>query len=150
MREGVLGVQVVDVTGRNERKAGLLRKRDEAGVDLLLLGEAGVLQLDVRRVSSEDLDETVEVRMRVFRPSLRERPRHTSRQTARERHDPGRVSLEELPVDARLVVVALEVAERGELDEVGVALVRLGEEGEMRVALGLHSHGRPPRTPRSR
>jgi len=49
------------------------------------------------------------------------------------------VSLEELPVDARLVVVALEISERGELDEVGVALVRLGEEGEMRVALGLHS-----------
>ena len=139
VRERVLGVQVVDVTGRHEREAGLLREGDEAGVDLLLLGEAGVLQLDVRRVASEDLDEAVEIRVRVLRPALRERPRHSPRQTARERHDPARVSLEELPVDARLVVVALEVAERGELDEVGVALVRLGEEREMRVALGLHS-----------
>jgi hypothetical protein len=31
------------------------------------------------------------------------------------------LALEQLPVDARLVVVALEVAERGELDEVLVA-----------------------------
>ena len=139
VREGVLGVEVVDVTGRDERKAGLLREGDEAGVDLLLLRETGVLQLDVCRVSSEDLDEAVEIRVRVLRPALRERPRHTPRQTARERHDPARMSLEELPVDAWLVVVALEVAERGELDEVGVALVRLGEEREMRVALGLHS-----------
>jgi len=36
--------------------------------------------------------------------------------------------LEEAPVNPRLVVVALEVAERAELDEVRVALVRLGEE----------------------
>ena len=46
---------------------------------------------------------------------------------------------EELPVDARLVVVALEVAGRGELDQVRVALVRLGEEGQVRVALLLRS-----------
>jgi len=35
------------------------------------------------------------------------------------------VALEKLPVDVRLVVVTLEVAERGELDEVRVTLVRL-------------------------
>ena len=47
------------------------------------------------------------------------------------------MGLEELPVDARLVVVALEVAGRGELDQVGVAGVVLGEEREVRVPLGL-------------
>ena len=44
---------------------------------------------------------------------------------------------EQLPVDAGLVVVALEVAERGELDEVAVALVRLGQQRQVRVALRL-------------
>src|SRR5205085_10771271 len=42
---------------------------------------------------------------------------------------------EQLPVDARLVVVALEVAGRGELDQVRIARVRLGQQGQMRVAL---------------
>jgi len=46
------------------------------------------------------------------------------------------VALEQLPVDARLRVVALEVAERGELDQVLVALIRLREQGEVRVAAG--------------
>ena len=69
MRERVLGVEVVDVTGRDEREAGLLGERDQAGVDLLLLGEPGVLELDVGRVASEDLDEAVEIRARVLRPA---------------------------------------------------------------------------------
>src|SRR5512132_79960 len=42
--------------------------------------------------------------------------------------------LEVPPVDAGLVVVALEVAGRGELDQVPIALVRLGQEGQVRVA----------------
>ena len=48
---------------------------------------------------------------------------------------PVAVLVEQLPVDARLVVVALEVAEARELDQVRVALVRLGEERQVRVAL---------------
>jgi hypothetical protein len=49
------------------------------------------------------------------------------------------VALEQLPVDARLVVVALEVAERRELDQVRVALVGLREEGQVGVALLLRA-----------
>src|SRR5207248_10366145 len=64
-----------------------------------------------------------------------ERLAHSSREAAGERDEPGTVLVEELPVDARLVVVALEVAERAELDQIRVALVRLGEERQVRVAL---------------
>ena len=112
MRERVLGVEVVDVAGRDERKPGLLREGDQLRVDLVLLGEPGVLDLDVRRVAAEDLDEPVEVGARVLRATLRERARDAAREAAGERDDALRVTLEELPVDARLVVVALEVAER--------------------------------------
>src|SRR5207244_6194651 len=72
-------------------------------------------------------------------PVLREGLRDAAREAPRQRDDPLRVPAEELPVDARLVVVALEVARRGELDQVPVALVRLGEEREVRVALRLRA-----------
>ncbi len=140
VREGVLRVEVMDVAGRDERQAGLFCERDQPRVDLLLLGEPGVLDLDVRRVAPEDLDEPVEIGVGVLRPAFGEGPRHPAREAAGQRHDPLRVTLEQFPVDPRLVVVALEVAERGELDEIGVALVRLGEEGQVRVPLRL----RPP------
>ena len=45
------------------------------------------------------------------------------------------MALEQLPVDARLVVVALEVAEARQLDQVAVARVVGGEEREVGVAL---------------
>ncbi len=109
------------------------------GVHLLLLGEPRVLELDVRRVAPEDLHEPIEVGARVFRPTLRERARDAAREAPGERDDPLRVPLEELPVDARLVVVPLEVAERGELDQVRVALVRLREERQVRVPLRLRA-----------
>ena len=139
MRERVLGVEVVDVSRRHERKPGLGGERDQLRVDLLLLGEPGVLQLDVRRVAPEDLDEPVEIAARVLGPSFGESPRDTAREAAGQRDDALRMSLEELPVDTRLVVVPLEVAERGELDEVRVPLVRLREEREVRVPLRLRA-----------
>jgi len=49
------------------------------------------------------------------------------------------VAVEQLPVDAWLVVVPLEVAGGGELDQVGVTGVVLGEQREVRVPLGLRA-----------
>ena len=66
---------------------------------------------------------------------LAERARDAPREAAGERDQPGGVALEQLPVDARLVVVALEVAERAELDEVRVARVVGGQERQVRVPL---------------
>ena len=71
---------------------------------------------------------------RVLGPALLERLADAAGEAAGERDQPARVALEQLPVDARLRVVALEVAERAELDQVRVAGVRLGQERQVRVA----------------
>ncbi len=98
-----------------------------------------VLELDVDVACAEDLDEAVELLLGVLRAGLFERLADAAGEAAGERDEPVGVALEELPVDARLVVVALEVAERGELDEVVVAGGRLGEERQVRVALRLRA-----------
>ena len=135
VRVRVLVAQVVDVAGGDRRQPALLGERDELRVDPLLHVEVRVLELDVDVVAPEDLLEPVELRLGVGRAALLERLADAAGEAARERDQPGAVPLEQLPVDARLVVVALEVAERGELDQVRVALVRLGEEREVRLAL---------------
>ena len=139
VRERVAGVEVVDVARRHEGQPGLLGECDQLRVHLLLLGEPRVLDLDVGRVAPDDLDEAVEILPRVLATALGERARDAAGETAGERDQSLRVLLEQLPVDPGLVVVALEVAERGELDEVRVALVRLGEERQMRVPLRLRA-----------
>ena len=111
MRARVLVAEVVDVAGRDERQARLGRELRELRVDPLLHVEARVLDLDVGRVAAEDLREPVELGARVGGAVLLERLADAAREAAGERDQPVRVPLEQLPVDARLVVVALEVAE---------------------------------------
>ena len=102
-----------------------------------MLVDAGVLDLDVDLVAAEDLHQPVELgsRARPGRPS-QQRLADAARQAAGERDQPARVALQQLEVDARLVVVALEVAGRDELDEVVVAGRVLGQQRQVRpVAL---------------
>ena len=134
MRVGVGGGEVVDVAGRDERQLRLGGELDELRVDALLHLEARVLQLDVGALAPEDLRQPVEVGARVGGPVLLERLADAPREAAGQGDQPFRVGLQQLPVDARLRVVALEKAERGELDQVGVPLVRLGQQRQVRVA----------------
>ncbi len=137
VRVRVGGVEVVDVAGRDERQATLRGEARQRLEDRPLDVEARVLQLDVRVVAPEDLLEPVELHLRVAHPRLGDRLRDSPREAAGERDQAGRVPLEQLPVDARPVVVALEIAERAELDQVGVARVRLGEQRQVGGALVL-------------
>ena len=131
----VLGAEVVDVARRDRRQAALAGERDELGHDPRLHVEVRVLELDVDLVAAEDLLEPVELGLGVGGAALLERLADAAGEAAGERDQSRAVGLEELPVDARLVVVALEVAERREADEVRVALVRLRQQREMRLAL---------------
>ncbi len=131
----VLVAEVVDVAGSDEREARVRGELREQRVDPRLLREAGVLHLDVDVVAPEDLRETVEVGSGILWTTFLQGFTHSAREAPGERHEPLRVSGQVAPVDARLVVVALEESGRGELDQVPVALVRLGEERQVRVAL---------------
>jgi hypothetical protein len=134
---GVLVAQVVHVAGGDEREPGLAGEIDELRVDALLDVEARVLQLDVGRIAAEDLGEAVEVGAGIVRAVLLERLAHPPREAARQRDEARREALQELPVDPRLVVVALQVPEARQPYQVPVALRRLGEQGEVGVALAL-------------
>ena len=103
VRVGVGGGEVVDVAGRDEGQLRLGGELDELRVDALLDLEARVLELDVGVVAAEDLRQPVELGACVVGPALLERLADAAREAAGERDQAGRVGLEQLPVDARLV-----------------------------------------------
>src|SRR2546427_5424848 len=107
----------MDVAGRDEPEPCALRQLREQRIDALLRLEVGVLHLDVGRVLAEDLNEPVELGSRVGGPGFFERLADASGETARERDQSLGMGPKEIPVDARLVVVTLEVAGGGELDQ---------------------------------
>ena len=136
VRRRVLVAQVVDVAGGDQRDPGSLRKRDEPGIDLLLDRQAGILELDEDLVAPEHVDEPDQLGLGLGIGAALECLAHPPGEAARQRDQTLRVTGQQLPVDPRLVVVALEVAGRGEPDQILVALARLGEQGEVCVSLG--------------
>ena len=135
VRARVLVPEVMHVTRRDGRYAALRRELLEQRIDALLDVEVRVLQLDVDVVLAEDRGEPVELAFRVVGAALLERLADATREASRERDQPRAVRVEQLPVDPRLVVVALEVAEARELDQVRVAGVVAREQGQVGVTL---------------
>ncbi len=89
VRARVFMLEVVDVAGRDEPEPGALGELREQRVDPLLLLEVRVLDLDVRVVGAEGLDEPVEVGGSVGRPGLLERAADASGEAAGEGEQPA-------------------------------------------------------------
>src|SRR5207253_5711558 len=121
VRARVLVAEVVDVARGDERHAAPDRKLLKQRVDALLDVEMRVLHLDVDLLLAEDRRQPVELALGVVGAALLERLADAAGETAGQRYEPLAVLLEQLPVDARLVVVALEVADARELDQVPVS-----------------------------
>ena len=132
VRIGVLGTQVVHVAGADRGQAELVGQLDQHGVDLPVLVQVGILDLDVEVLPAEDLDHQIHLLAGGGLVALHDRLVDAARQAAAQRDQTARVLLEQVEVDARLVVVALEIAEGDELDEVVVPLEVLGEQREVR------------------
>ena len=131
MRLGVVAVRVVRVVGGEQRRAHVARQPDELRVHLQLLGQAVVLQLDEERVAPEDRLEAVDVLPGELVVVLQDRLRDRAAEAAGGADEALVVLLEQLEVDPRLLEEAVEVRVRRHLDEVAVALRRLGQQREV-------------------
>src|SRR6185369_9300192 len=105
----------------------------EIGVDSLLDVDPSVLDLEVGRIRPEDVTKIRDLLLGLGRVPVLERFADAPGETAGEGDQTGGVALQELPVDPRLVVVALEEACGGELDQIRVALIRLRQKRQVRI-----------------
>ncbi len=100
---------------------------DDAGVVV----HAVILELDEEVLAPEDVLEPRRRGERGLVVTLQDQLRDEAAEAATRRDDALVVLLEQLPVAARLVVVAVEVRGAVDLDEVAVALVRRREHREV-------------------
>ena len=135
VRVGVLVPQVVHVVGGDRLEAGLLGELRELRQQLALLGQAGVLQFDVDVLRAEKLGKAPDLGESGRVVAVAEQHRRLAAHAAGERDEALVILAEKLPVGARLVVVALEIGRRRELDEVPVAGLVAGEQREVGVLL---------------
>ena len=131
VRLRVFGARVVAVVGREQRRAELRGDLDQLRVGLVLRGDAVVLQLDEEVVAPEDVLQLAGLLQRGLEVAGEQRLQHVPTEAAGAGDDAFAVVGEDLPVDLRLAVVALEERAARELDQVAVAGVVLGEQREV-------------------
>jgi hypothetical protein len=131
----VLAVGVVAVVGGEQRGADAVGDLDQGRVGLVLLGEPVVLDLHEEVALSEDVLESGGQHLGLDLVVGQEGLEDHAAEAAGGGDEALGVALEQLPVQAGLVVVTLEVGGRRELEEVPVALVRLGQQRKVVVEL---------------
>ncbi len=116
----VVGFEIVGVVGCDQREVQIGGHLHQLGVHLVLRGNPVALQLQVEAALEERrelLDEAPGARGVV----VEDRARHHRRETARRRDQPFAVLAQQIEVDARLVVEALEIAPRHQHHQIAVA-----------------------------
>ena len=131
----VVAMHVVRVVGGEQRSADATSDLDQLRVRVALGLHAVVLQLDEQVVLAEDLLQPAGLLQRALLVALDQRLQNLATETAGRGHQAAVVLLEQLPIHARLVVVALEEREAGELDQVAIALVAFSEQRQVVVEL---------------
>ena len=133
---GVLLIQIVAIIGGDERDAGLPAEVDELPVDLLLLREAIGLQLEEEIAAAEDVVEFARYRLPGLGAPAHAGLRHLPTEASRQPDQSLAMLAQQLLVDARVVIEALQVAHRVQVGQVLPADVVLGQEDQV-VALSL-------------
>ncbi len=135
----VLGlVDVVEVVGDDERQASLRAEAQELLVEARLLGDAVVLELEKEVALAEDVAVLARQAAGLLPVVHLERLRDLAAEAGREADQALGVAGQQLAVDARLVVVALEVGVGEEPVQVAVPDEVLREQDEVeRLGVGL-------------
>ncbi len=149
---GVRGGQVVHVVGDHRGEPELPAQVPGRLVEGLLVGQAGVLELQVEPVGPQAVPESLDPGAGLFGVGLDQGGAHRPAQAAGEEDQAVPVGLEPLQVHPRLVVHAVEDGVGDQLAEVLVALAVLDQGDQVvapvaptRVAVG-HALGLHPET----
>ena len=131
----IFSAGVMAVVGGQQRGTDALGDLEQLRVGAVLLGDPVVLDLHEQIVSAKDVLET---RRRLERRLLiapKQMLQHVATEAAGGGNDAFAVLLEQVPVQPGLVVVALHEGPAGELDQVAVARVTLGQQRQVVVEL---------------
>ena len=136
---GVRLGQIVAIVRRDQRNARLARQTDEIAVDARLDFHALVLHFEEEIALAENIAQAIGVHARLIVFLGKQRIGHFSPQARGKRDQALAVACEQLVIHARLVVEAVKVSRRDELDQVAVAFVVLAQKHEMVRAFRLRA-----------
>ena len=129
----VIFLEVMHVVGRDELQSEFLRPRNQVAIHFDLLWNRVVLEFEVKVLRAEDLFEPVHRGARPVQLVLLDQFGNFAGETAGERDQPLLVLRQDFLVDARFVVITLQVGRGVEFDQVSVAGLVLGQQDQVVV-----------------
>ena len=144
VRAAVLLAHIVHVVGDDQLQPELLGPGHQRLVDRDQFGDDVLLQLDKEVLVAKDVDVPAQALVGFLLFALVEQLRHLGAQAAGGADQPFGVRGQKVVVDARLVVVAVQLGVRGDLEQVAIAGHVLGQQQQVVVLLvELRRRGRP-------
>ena len=139
MRACIFPAQVVRVVGDDDRDFGLLREPVDRGGEAFVLLQAVVLNLEEEVVLAENVrvgqGQAAGVVVAVREDGLV----HVAAQARRHGNQTLRVARQQVFINPRLVVEALEIGGRNQVDEIAVAFLALAQQHQVVVAVGIRA-----------
>ena len=127
MRVRVTFLHVVDIVGRHQLEPHVGGPRNELAIDLGLLSDAMIVQLEVIVLRPESLLKPVYLVARLVEFLGQDQPGNLAGQATAQADQPLAVLHKQFLIDARLVVVALQLRGGGQAHEILVAGLVLGQ-----------------------
>ena len=126
----ILFFEVVNVVGGNKLNPRFPRKAHKQRQNLLLLGNAVILNFDIE-ILAERLFHFERKRLCLFVLARHQIARNTPRKARRKADHAVGVLFEYLVIDTRTVIIPVDESKRIELDEIDVARLVFGEQNEV-------------------
>ena len=133
MRIAVFLLDVMHIVGRHQRQTGALGHFDNMLISRSLLGNAVILNFEEKIARPEDFGIFLRQRHRFINRSLGAGFRDLAFQTGRQTDQPLAVLPENLLIDARLIMEALQMADGNQMHQIIVALVILRQQNQMQI-----------------
>jgi len=137
MRRGIRFAEVVDVVGRDQLETGPLRQFGHPGIHLGQFADARLLHLEIDVLFAEYPHQPLYLSIGRRELPVLQSPRQPAARATAETDQPPGMLLEQLVVDAWLVVVAFEKGKTAQLQQIAVAGVVSGQESQMPALLAL-------------
>ncbi len=137
VRPRILFAEVVRIVGGDEREAGFAGKAHEFGCQALILLQVVVLHFEEEILGAEDVAILVRHAPRIVVLVGKQSLRNVAAQAGRHADQALGMRGQQVGIDARLIVEALQVGGGHQLDEIAIPFLVFAEQHQVVVAIGI-------------
>ena len=138
MKLAVFRIDIVYIIRSNESDVMFFRQATKRAIDLLLFRKSMILNLQEEIISAKDAAVLTHQRIGKLHVPTQNRLRYLSCHTGRQGNQPFMEAPKKLLIDARLIIISLDVGEGYELNQIAIAAFIFCKQNQMIVSRAVY------------